>query len=343
MTRAVLVATREWPEKNAHAEKYPPPLLPLMDRPFIQHVLEYLINCGVTDFNVILCQFPEKIEALLGDGTRWGAGIRYHLIKDPSRPYRPIKFLDVDQKADPVLLIHTDCLPQVDILKTKPAASATGPTLYCWAGNTHDQNKGTPNWTGWAWLPEKCRTALPDDMDEDALLAYLLSASDPQGTLVKVPKPINVKSYSELFSAHKAVLTKNFTDLMLNGREIEDGIWLSRNVILHPTAKITPPAYIGEDCNIGKGAHLGPNVVIGKSCVVDSRSVIADSVIFSGSYVGESLELRDVLVDKNRLINTRIGSEITITEDFIPTAAALVTAQTISSAPERLQQRPSMS
>ncbi len=44
---------------------------------------------------------------------------------------------------------------------------------------------------------------------------------------------------------------------------------------------------------------------------------MTDSVIFPGSYVGEALELKDAIVDKNCLINLRVGSEITIQEDFI--------------------------
>ena len=154
-------------------------------------------------------------------------------------------------------------------------------------------------------------------MDENALLAYLLSGSDSHGISIEVPKPLNVRSYEELLSAHMAVLSKNFTGLLLNGKEVEDGVWLSRNVSLHPTAKITPPVYIGKNCKIGRGVNIGPYAVVGNNCVIDSQSIIADSIIFPGSYVGEALELRDVLIDKNRLISIRIGSELTLTEDFI--------------------------
>ena len=104
---------------------------------------------------------------------------------------------------------------------------------------------------------------------------------------------------------------------MVRGQEIEETIWLARNVSLHPTAKLIPPLYIGENCRIGRGVQIGPDAVIGHNCVLDEKSTVTRSVIFPGSYVGEALELSDAIVDKNCLINVRVGSEITIQENFI--------------------------
>ena len=86
---------------------------------------------------------------------------------------------------------------------------------------------------------------------------------------------------------------------------------------LHPTAQIHAPVFIGKNCRIDKGAVLGPHAVIGNNSVVDARTTILNSVIFSGSYIGQALELRDVIVNKNRLINTRLGTNIIITEDIL--------------------------
>ena len=103
----------------------------------------------------------------------------------------------------------------------------------------------------------------------------------------------------------------------MTANEVEPGIWLSRNINLHPTAHLIPPVYIGQDCRIDKGVFLGPNAIIGHNCVIDSDSTITESVIFSGSYVGQGLELSQVMVDRNRLINTHMGTDITIVDDFI--------------------------
>jgi lipopolysaccharide/colanic/teichoic acid biosynthesis glycosyltransferase len=40
-------------------------------------------------------------------------------------------------------------------------------------------------------------------------------------------------------------------------------------------------------------------------------------VIFPGSYVGQALEVEDVILDKNRLINVRLGGAVAVTDDFL--------------------------
>jgi len=315
--KAILIATGKSPENRIPDERYLSPLLPLIDRPFIQHVVEYLVSRDIKELEVVLCQVPEKFKRLLGDGSRWGAGFRYHTVKDPLMPYTPIRYVDVENRDDPVLLIHADRLSQADFLSARPSSWSDGPALYMLEGRSNDGSGKRPDWSGWGWLSGKCRAELPDGLGEKSLLDYLLSFSGCNKINLDYSKSVKVQSYSDLLFAHRAVLSKKITGLIMTAREIESGVWLSRNVQLHPTAQVEPPVYVGENCNIGKGVRLGPYAVVGDNCVIDAKSTISDSVIFSKSYVGEALELRDSLVDRNRLINVRLESEVTVTEDFI--------------------------
>jgi len=310
---AILVTIWEDLHPASSQDTYLASLLRLVDRPFVQHVVEYLIAQGVDTFHFILCQFPEKFKELLGDGTRWGVTFHYHLVKDPSRPYRPLKLIEGDET--PVLLVHTDMLPAVDVAGLRPSARQSPAVLYGAEKDSRNQPGDLHQWTGWAWLPSQCRVAVPDEVDRSGLYHFLISLCN--GKTVPVPRALDVKTYAGLLSAHQAVLGKTFSGLELTGKEIENDIWLSRNINLHPTATLTPPVYIGQDCKIGAGVRIGPHATIGNNSVIDNNSSIADAVIFPGSYIGENLELKDTIVDKNRLVNTRIGSEVIITEDFI--------------------------
>jgi lipopolysaccharide/colanic/teichoic acid biosynthesis glycosyltransferase len=87
--------------------------------------------------------------------------------------------------------------------------------------------------------------------------------------------------------------------------------------VLHPTARLQPPVYLGEDCDIGPRARLGPHVVLGNGCVLDESSVAENAAILPGSYVGEALHLDGVVVDRNRLVNVGLGTTVEIADDFI--------------------------
>ncbi|NCC64040.1 MAG: hypothetical protein EOM15_05245, partial [Spirochaetia bacterium] len=64
-------------------EMFPVPtcFLPMMGKPFIQHIVEYVERLQIQEFAVYLSQYADEIEHLLGDGERWGVKITYHLLK----------------------------------------------------------------------------------------------------------------------------------------------------------------------------------------------------------------------------------------------------------------------
>lgn len=314
--KALLIATGESEAAGASENRYLAPLLPVLNRPIIQHVLETAAARGISKFDVVLCRAPEEFKRLLEDGSRWGVDLNYHVVKDASKPYGPLRYAATDDDGLPVLLIHADRLIQAELTSSDQSAETSGPLLYMFAeAETAATERST--WTGWAWLNQACRKNLPDDLDEKSLEMYLAAFPECRHISVPMTDSLRVQTYADLLAANQAVLAKKISGLMTAGREIEPGIWLSRNVQLHPTAQIEPPVYIGENCRIDQGVLLGPGTVIGDDCVVDAKSSIADSVVFSKSYIGEALELRDSLVDRNRLINVRLGSEVTIAEDFL--------------------------
>jgi hypothetical protein len=311
---AVIMAAGQSPGLEALNQRHPTPLLPLMDRPFIQHVVEFLVQQGITHFDFVLSHLPEKIEHFLGDGSRWGSVFRYHLTKDPLRPYEDLNTLRLEGRQEPILLATGDRMPQVDL--TQGDRSLDIPLAFCLENGNQDFT-GPDKWSGWALLPAFFFSqAAPSGTEEE--MAHQVLAACPEGPSQKlVSTTLDIRSYAGLIQAHRMVLDKEFEGLLLGGRETDPGIWISRNVSLHPTAKLTPPVYIGEGTRIGAGTQLGPHAVIGNNCILDSGSSVARSVIFRGGYVGEALEIADVIVDKNRLINVRLGTAVSIADRFI--------------------------
>ena len=315
--QAVLIATWKVPGMERLSERYPVAMLPLMDRPFVQHIVESLVNRGFKRFDVVLSHMPEKIERLLGDGKRWGVEVRYHLVPRPDRPYRPLKMLGGRPATHPVLVVHVDRLVLDDIRRTRHASPPDGTVLYYFRDDAAPSGRPERRWSGWAWLSPGCLADIPEDGDEARLQAHLEGCTGSRIEAIEVSRPLGVQSCGDLIAAHTVMFAERGAGLEIFGREIEPGIWLGRNVSLHPTARLTPPLYVGENSRIARGVRIGPEAVIGRNCVLDEKSTVAHSVVFPGSYVGEALELRDAIVDKNCLVNVRVGSEITVYEDFI--------------------------
>jgi len=315
--KACLIISGENQDMKTLGKRFPTTLLPFPDRPFLQQVIEYLVNQGIVEFDVFLSQAPELIEAFLVDGSRWGVKFRYHLLKDATKPLRQIKAVIGDDEDQRILLVNTTSLILVDLYENVPEGAILSPILYCRKEMPTGDCDLYTLWTGWGWISAAHLHMLPDDTSWHDVYNALSSQNGSRVTTVDDQYMLSVSDLKNFQLSLRAVLSGDIQGLMTKGREIEKGVWLSRNVSLHPTVTVNPPVYIGENTRIEKGVTLGPFAVVGSNSLLDSGSTIIDSVICPGSYVGKSLELKDTIVDKNLLVNIRHGAEITVAETFI--------------------------
>ena len=55
----------------------PKPRVPVLDRPVVGHVIEYLKRFGVDDIVINVHYFPEAVRGYVGDGSAWGVRVDY--------------------------------------------------------------------------------------------------------------------------------------------------------------------------------------------------------------------------------------------------------------------------
>jgi len=272
-------------------------MLPLIDRPVLQHVLEYIVDLGVHSFDFVLSDRPDEIERYFGDGKRWGCTIRYHLVRDSAAAYRAAQTLP--QSDECVLVAHADRLPLL------PAGALTDSAACVYSGG---------EWCGWAVAPGSVLPQLASAGAEAEAEAILRAAAPAR---VESALTLSFRDYPAYLEAHRAVLEQRFPMLLLTGRQAADGIWLSRNVAIHPTARLTAPVFIGENCRIGEDVQLGPHAVVGADSALDRQSTVRNSLVLPGSYVGEALDLENSIVEQGRLVNVDLGAEIAIGDEFL--------------------------
>jgi hypothetical protein len=313
--RAVVIATDHYPGQLVLHDHQPAVLLPLVDRPFIHHVVESIVDSGITRLDFILSHRPEKVEECLGNGERWGSRFTYHLARDPRFPYRSITTGIEIAPAERVLLVHADRLFYLGDCPDEPGSERAD------TADRHiifvSRSDESFVWTGWAWCLGSTFAELHQDSDESALTETLMGLPADRVVVREVPEPLNAQTAEALLRSQGRVLSGEIPSIAPRAKQTEDRIWISRNVTLHPTARLVPPLYIGENCRIGRGVRLGPNVVVESDCVLDEHCTVANTTIFHGSYVGEALELSDAMVDRNRLLSVAVGTAVTVADDFI--------------------------
>ena len=266
----------------------------VVDRPYIQHVVEQLITAGVTRIEFCLPAEYAPVAEHLGDGTRWGIQIIHHTGTASI----------ASDSHETVLLGEATCLPQL------PApADGSWPTLFF-----HDEDR-ISRWTGWATMPAAYLHEFLQDGDDwrSACRALGLQA---QKIFLDAPS-LSTTTPKKVIEANRMALEGTFPGLHFEGEERSPGVWVARAVKLPAGVHIEAPCYIGEESWIGDGSHLGPHAVIGRHCVVEPGTVVCRSVVGEGTYLGKDLEVADSLVTRNVLHNVRWDAQIHIEERHV--------------------------
>ena len=74
-----------------------------------------------------------------------------------------------------------------------------------------------------------------------------------------------------------------------------EDVWIARTATVADTARITPPAIIGENTEVRQGAFLRGAVLVGDGCVVGNSTELKNCILFDGvqaphyNYVGDSV------------------------------------------------------
>ena len=105
----------------------PKPVIPLVDRPFIRYMVDWLARHGVDDV-VMACGFlPDQLRATLGDEVPGGPKLRYVEEPEPRGTAGAIKFAE-DLLEDRFFALNGDSLTDLDLTalmdSTSPAAPA---------------------------------------------------------------------------------------------------------------------------------------------------------------------------------------------------------------------------
>ncbi len=292
--RALLLATGDLTESNAMVQRHLAPMLPLVDRPFVQHVIEYCVGQGVNEFDIVLSHLPEVLERHLGDGSRWGCRITYHLARDPRHPFVVLSRMGLEGRAGSrVLLGHADRLPIMQIAEVADIGANDGALIMTGRHGFGGVDQG--EWTGWGLLHAGDLQTIARDMPASRLFGHL-RASVQEMHLTEVNTVLSVRTATELLASERAVLDKKVSGLMFRSREKEPGVWISRHASISPKAVLKPPVFIGHHAIVG-AAQVGPHAVIGHGCLVDRHCRVSNSSVFAGTYIGEGMILDGVVVD----------------------------------------------
>ncbi len=303
----------------------PKPMLPIVGRPMMEHVLLLLREHGYTEVVATVQFLASVVRHYFGDGSDLGLSLAYATENEPLGTAGSVKnserFLD-----DTFLVMSGDHVTDLDL--TAAAAfhrerGAAATVILKHAENplefgiviTGEDGRierflEKPGWgevfsdtinTGiYVVEPEVLRhipTGQEFDFAED-LFPLLLDKGMPLYGFVAEGYWADVGHLEAYLEVHRDILDRK-VKVTPTGFELEQGVWLGEGAEVDPEAKVEGPAYIGDNSRVEGGATIRDHTVLGKGVVVKSGAFLHRAVVHDNAYVGTSASLRGCVLGKN--------------------------------------------
>ncbi len=323
--KAVVMAGGEGSRLRPLTVGRPKPMVPLVNRPVLGHILDLLKHHGITEVIITLQYMPTAIQDYFGDGSSLGMKITYTVEESPLGTAGSVKnaasLLD-----ETFLVISGDALTDFNLrtiidYHCAQKAQATL-TLYHIANPleygviiTNEEGRVTqflekPDWsnvisdtvnTGIYVLEPEVLDRIPDDAPYDfatQLFPEMLAEGAPLFGYVSPGYWCDVGTIQEYMRANADLLSGNVNLPDPIGHQIWGGVWTGQNVEIAPDAQIYGPVYLGDSVKIKGGVSIHGPAVIRDYTVIDNYSRIERSILWRNTYVGEACELRGVIVGR---------------------------------------------
>lgn len=352
--KAVVMAGGEGSRLRPLTINRPKPMVPIVDRQVMAHIIELLKLHGITEIVVTIQYLANTIQDQFGDGSSYGVNIEYSLEEQPLGTAGSIKHAE-HLLQEPFVVISGDALTDFDlsqIIAFHHAKSAQATLTLTRVPNPLDygviivdergqvrQFLEKPSWgevfsdtvnTGIYVLdPEVFRyieKGKPTDWSKD-VFPKLLRSNDALYGYIAEGYWTDVGTIEEYMRANRDYLSGK-VDLPRVGTRVFDDVWVDGDAEIAPDAQFHGPVYLGHGAKIKGGAIIYGPSVIRDYTIVDTRATIDRSVIWRNSYIGERAELRGTIVLRQCNIKSRavLFEGVVVGDQTIINAGAVIGA-----------------
>lgn len=322
--KAVIMAGGEGARLRPLTIRRPKPMVPVVDRPAILHIIELLKRHGITEVVITLQYLASVIQEYLGDGSAYGVKIHYTIEETPLGTAGSVRE-GIEWLNDTFIVISGDALTDFDlsaitryhrerkavatlVLKRMPNPLEYGVVIID-EQNRVKQFQEKPSWG--EVFSDTVNTGIyvlePAIFDHYAagqvfdfsnqLFPLLLEKGVPMYGYVAEGYWCDIGSIPDYMTACSDYLHGQ-TSLPRLGKETEpgSGIWVEEDVEIARDATITGPVYLGPGVKVKSGATVRGPAMVRDFSIVDTRATIDRALVWRNCYIGERAEVRGAII-----------------------------------------------
>ncbi|MFN8186838.1 MAG: sugar phosphate nucleotidyltransferase [Gaiellales bacterium] len=349
--KAVVMAGGEGTRLRPLTSNQPKPMVPIVGRPCMEHIVELLRLHGLTDVIATLAFMPQAIRSYFDTGESLGVRMQYSVEEAPAGTAGSVR-LASDELDETFLVISGDALCDVDLSalvrfhKEKGAAVTIGlvsvenPLEF---GIVVTDTDGRierflekPSWgqvfsdtinTGIYVLEPDVLRHVPTDRPFDfskELFPLLLEMGRPLYGYVLDGYWQDIGTIDQYRQANFDALDEK-VKLSIPGLRLRGNIWLGEGVEIEHLEQVEGPAFIGNHCRISPAATVGPYAVLASSVTIREHARVTRAVLDASTYVGASAIIEGATLGRGCDVRPRarvnegaaIGDECTLGQESV--------------------------
>jgi mannose-1-phosphate guanylyltransferase / phosphomannomutase len=349
--KAVVMAGGEGTRLRPLTSNQPKPMVPIVGKPCMEHILELAGRHGIEDVIVTVAFLPQAIRSYFGDGESLGMNVEYSVEESPLGTAGSVK-LASGRLDDTFLVISGDALCDFDLKKViefhreKDAAvtialkSVENPLEF---GIVVTDSEGRverflekPSWsqvfsdtinTGVYVVEPEVLEHVPDDCPYDfskELFPLLLEMGRPVYGYVAEGYWQDIGNLTQYRQANFDALDGRVR-LEIPGVRLRGNVWLGEGVEIDDFDRIEGPAAVGNYCRISADATIGPYSVLGAGVTLRDRARTVASIIDASTHIGRSALIENAIIGRS----CDIRSHVRIHEDVAVGDEVKIGAETV--------------
>ncbi len=304
----------------------PKPLLPVANRPIMEHVLRLLKRHGFEETIVTVQFLAALVRNYFGDGEDVGMFLQYATEEMPLGTAGSVKNAEDALKDSPFLVISGDALTDMDLTEMRRFHKENGALVTVGLTRVPDPLEfgiviadedgriqrflEKPTWgqvfsdtvnTGvYIMEPEVlAEVSAKESVDwSHDVFPKLLARGAPIFGYISDKYWEDVGTLESYMKAQADVLSGK-VEVDIAGFEVSPGMWIAEGADVDPDAVLKGPLVIGDYAKIEAGATIREYSVIGANVVVKEGAFIHRAVVHNNVFVGQGTTLRGCVVGKN--------------------------------------------
>jgi mannose-1-phosphate guanylyltransferase / phosphomannomutase len=323
--KAVVMAGGEGTRLRPLTSNQPKPMVPIVGKPCMEHIVELLKEHGFDDIVVTLAFMPQAIRGYFGAGESQGVSIRYSVEESPMGTAGSVKLAE-GVLDEPFLVISGDALCDIDLgalvgfhrekeaLVTIGLKSVDNPLEF---GIVVTDDDGRierflekPSWgqvftdtinTGIYVLDPEVLRHVPEGQPFDfskELFPLLLEMGRPLYGYIADGYWQDIGNLDQFKQANFDALDEKVA-LNVAGIKLRGNVWVGEGVELADLESVEGPAFIGNYCRIAPQASVGPYSILSPSVTLREHARTTRSVVDSSTYLGRSALVEGAIVGKS--------------------------------------------